>query len=550
MDFQKEIIKLLEKHVKNPTLEIPPSKELGDYAFPCFPLAREYKKNPIEIAQDLHKKIKPTKAIEKITVNGGYLNFFINKELLAEEVINQILKEKEKYGNSHLGKNKTIVIDMSSPNIAKPFGIGHLRSTIIGNSLSEIHKKLGFKTIKINYLGDWGTQFGKLIVGYKKFGSATKLKKNPIEHLLEVYVKANSEEYEDEARAWFKKLELGDKEALKLWKFFRELSIKEFDKIYKILGIKFDVNSGESYYNNKMQSTIKELKTKNLLEESEEALVVNLEKYNLEVCLIQKKDGTTLYATRDITAAIDRYKKYKFEKMLYEVGSEQQLHFKQFFKVLELLGYKWAKNCIHIEHGLYLDKEGKKFATRKGKTVFMEEILQETIDLAKKTIEKKNPKLKNKDEIARKIAIGAIFFGDLKNKRNNNIIFDIERFLDFEGDTGPYLQYSYARANSILEKVKTKKTTFKLKNLEEPEIELIKKLSAFPDIVNQSYTHLNPAIIANYSTELAQNFNEFYHKCPVINSEYKEQRISIVKAFMYIIKESLSLLGIETVQEM
>ncbi|MFA5176322.1 MAG: arginine--tRNA ligase [Candidatus Nanoarchaeia archaeon] len=549
MDFQKEIIKLLEKHVKNPTLEMPPSKELGDYAFPCFPLAREYKKNPIEIAQDLHKKIKPTQAIEKITVNGGYLNFFINKELLAEQVVNQILKEKEKYGNSNLGKNKTIVIDLSSPNIAKPFGIGHLRSTIIGNSLSEIHKKLGFKTIKINYLGDWGTQFGKLIVGYKKWGSAAKLKKNPIEHLLEVYVKANSEEYEDEARAWFKKLESGDKEALKLWKFFRELSIKEFDKIYKLLGIKFDVNSGESYYNNKMESTIKELKDKNLLEESEEALVVNLEKYNLGVCLIQKRDGTTLYATRDITAAIDRYKKYKFEKMLYEVGSEQQLHFKQFFKVLELLGYKWIKDCIHVDHGLYLDKEGKRFATRKGKTIFMEDILQETIDLAKKIILKKNPKLKNKDEIARKVAIGAIFFGDLKNRRTHSIIFDIERFLDFEGDTGPYLQYSYARANSILEKTK-KVTKFKIKNLEESEIELVKKLSTFPDIVNQAYTHLNPATIANYSIELAQSFNEFYHKCPVIKSEYKEQRIALVLAFMYIIKESLSLLGIETVQEM
>ena len=341
---------------------------------------------------------------------------------------------------------------MSSPNIAKPFGIGHLRSTIIGNSISEIQKKLGYKIIKINYPGDWGTQFGKMIIGYKVFGNAEELKKNPIKHMLEIYVKANSEEFEQQARDEFLKLEQGDKESLKLWKMFKDLSFKEFNKLYEIMGIKFDVVSGESFYNKKMLEVMNELEKKGLLKESEGAKIVDLNEYNLGVCLIQKSDGATLYATRDIAAAMDRYQKYKFDKMIYEVGQEQKLHFQQFFKVLELLGNKWAKDCVHVYHGLYLDKDGKKFATRKGKTVFMEDILNETIFLAEKTITEKNPELKNKEEVARKVAIAAIFYGDLKNNRTNDMIFDIDNFLEFEGNTGPYLQYSYARASSILKK--------------------------------------------------------------------------------------------------
>ncbi|MDD5149096.1 MAG: arginine--tRNA ligase, partial [Flavobacterium sp.] len=422
-------------------IEIPPNSEMGDFSFPCFHLAKDLKKNPVVISSELALQIQKNipKEISEIKSIGPYLNFFIDKKILAENIIKKILKEKEKFGNSNEGKGKKIVVDMSSPNIAKPFGIGHLRSTIIGNSISEIYKKVGYKTIKINYLGDWGTQFGKIIVGYKKFGSAEKLKANPIKHLLEIYVKANQEKYEEESRQWFKKLEDGDKEATKLWKMFRELSLKDFEKIYKILGIKFDVISGESIYNKKMENTIQELKNKNLLVKSEGAFIIDLKKFNLGVALIQKTDGATLYATRDLTAAIDRFNKYKFSKMIYEVGAEQKLHFQQIFKILELLGYSWAKDCVHVSHGLYLDKDGKKFATRHGKTIFMEEILNETIELAKKTILIKNPKLKNKDDVAKKIALAAIFFGDLKNNRTNDIIFDIEKFLEFEGDTGPYL---------------------------------------------------------------------------------------------------------------
>ena len=530
-------------------IEIPPDSLMGDFAFPCFFLSSKLRKNPNEIAIKIKNEIKNIpKDISEIKVSGPYLNFFVDKKILAVNLIKRVLKEKEKYGNSNEGKGKTIVIDMSSPNIAKPFGIGHLRSTIIGNSISNIAKSQEYKTIKINYLGDWGTQFGKIIVGYKKIGNDKELKKDSAKYMLKWYIEGNKKEYEEDARKWFKKLEDGDKETLKLWKMFKDLSIKDFEKIYKILGVKFDVISGESFYNNKMDKTIKELKLKKLLEQSEGALVVNLDKYNLGVCLIQKTDGATLYATRDLTAAIERYDKYKFSKIIYEVGQEQKLHFQQVFKVLELMGYKFSKECVHTSHGLYLDEDGKKFATRKGKTIFMEDILNETIEIAKKKIQEKNTDLKNKNEIARKIAIAAIFYGDLKNQRTNDIVFNIERFLDFDGNTGPYLQYSYARASSILRKAG--KNTKKSKALNEKEIALIKKINDFPEVVKKSYEHLFPNLIANYSFELAQKFNEFYHSCPVIGSENEQFRLKLVEAFRITIKKSLYLLGIEVMEEM
>lgn len=545
------IVKILKKHfpIDENLIEIPPNPELGDYAFPCFSLAKTEKKSPLLIAQELAEKIRKElpKEISNVDSKAGYVNFFLDKKILTEKALKEIFKKD--FGKSSEGKGKTIAIDLSSPNIAKPFGIGHLRSTIIGNSISNIAKFLGYKTIKINYLGDWGTQFGKLIVGYKKWGNEKELENNTIKHLLEIYVKANQEEYEQEARDWFKKLEDGDKEALKLWKKFRELSLKEFNEIYKILGVEFDVWSGESEYNDKMEATVEELKKKGLLEESDNAQVVNLEKYNLGVCLIKKSDGATLYATRDITAAIDRYKKYKFSKMIYEVGQEQKLHFQQFFKVLELMGYDFAKNCVHVYHGLYLDADGKKFATRKGKTVFMKDILEETIELAKKTIKEKNPKLKNKNEIARRVAIAAIFYGDLRNNRTNDVIFDIERFLEFEGNTGPYLLYSYARASSVTNKAK-KEGKIKILDLKDQEIKLIKKLEDFPKIVKDAYKHLTPNIVANYSFELAQAFNEFYHTCPVLGSQEEAFRLKLVEAFKIVMKKSLDLLGIQEVEEM
>lgn len=545
-----KITKIKKEEIES-ILETPPSPELGDYSFPCFSLAKSLKKNPIEIAKELSLKIK-SKDLEKVEAKGPYLNFFLNKDKFTSETLRKILKEREKYGSSSIGKKKTITIDLSAPNIAKPFGIGHLRSTIIGNSISNICKCLGYKTVKINYLGDWGTQFGKLIVAYKKFGDEKSLKKDPIKYLLDLYIKGNDEQYESEAREWFKKLESGDKNAILLWKKFKDLSLKEFEKIYSLLEVKFDVTSGESFYNNKMDSVVNDLEKKGFLEESEGAKIVNLEKLGMGVCLIKKSDGATLYATRDLAAAIDRYKKYKFSKMIYEVGQEQKLHFQQVFKILELLGYPWAKDCIHVYHGLYLDKDGKKFATREGKTVFMSEVIDETISIAKSEILKRE-KLSEKEleERAKKIALSAIIYGDLKNYRANDIVFDIERFLSFEGNTGPYLLYTYARAKSILRKAKYKQTTsFDAKSISQKEKEVISQLSAFPDIVIQAYKSLSPNLIANYAFQLAQSFNEYYHSEQVIGSEKEKFKLVLVDSFSQVLKNSLHLLGIRTLEKM
>lgn len=553
------VINLLKQQTKIPKekilslLEIPKDPKLGDYAFPCFTLAKQFRKNPADIAKDIVHKMENILEFEKVEAIGGYVNIFVNRTVLAEETLEQIQKEKNSYGSSNLGKGKRIVIDMSSPNIAKPFGIGHLRSTIIGNSLASISSFLGFKTTKINYLGDWGTQFGKLIVGYTRFGNKEKLKKSPMTHLLELYVKVNEDETLDEAsRAAFRDLENGDKNATKLWKLFKEISLKEFDKIYKIINIKFDVTEAESEYAWKKKNIILLLKRKNLLEMSENAAIVNLEKYGLGVALIEKADSASLYTTRELAAAIDRHKKYKFNRMLYETGSEQKLHFSQIFKLLELLGYDWAKNCVHVDHGLYLDNDGKKFATRKGKTVFMLDILNETQELAKSELQKRY-KLQKK-EIERRanaIANAAIFYGDLKNYRANNMVFDIERFVSFEGNTGPYLLYAYARARSILRKAKYKQSgKYKIHDLSDMEKSLVFQLSNFPNVVIEAYNGFAPNIIANYAFQLAQLFNEFYHSNPVIGSENEQFRLALVGSFSQVLKNALDLLGISVLEEM
>ncbi|PIN93515.1 arginine--tRNA ligase [Candidatus Pacearchaeota archaeon CG10_big_fil_rev_8_21_14_0_10_31_24] len=547
-----KVTKLSDEEISS-LIEVPKNSDLGDYAFPCFSLAKSFKKSPAEIAQDLIKKITLPKEFEKVEFKGPYLNFFVNKKILAKNTLDLIKKQKDNYGSSTLGKNKKIVIEFSSPNIAKPFGIGHLRSTIIGNSISNICKFQGYKIIKINYLGDWGTQFGKLITGYTKFGDKKALKENPIQHLLELYVLVNqSPDLEQEARDWFKKLEQGDKTAIALWKTFKELSLKEFDKIYKLLNVKFDVISGESNYNSKMNEILKDLQKNNLLEKSEGAQIVNLEEYGLGVSIIQKSDGTTLYATRDIATAKDRYEKYKFHKMIYEVGSEQKLHFKQFFKILELLGNNWAKDCIHIDHGLYLAEDGKRFSTRQGKTIFMADIFSETIDLAKNELQRRgNLENKELEKRSKAIALSAILYGDLKNYRANNSIFDINKFLSFEGDTGPYLLYTYARSKSILTKAKFNlKKIFNIAEVSDKEKNLITLLVSFPDMVKNSYDSLAPNIIANYAFSLAQSFNEFYHEEKVIGSKNEQFKLNIVYSFSQVLKNSLTLLGIPVLESM
>ena len=389
--LKKKKINLKKEEIER-YLEVPPSLEMGDYAFPCFFLSEKLKEDPHETALELRELIGnfPETEFEDIQIQGPYLNFFFNRKNLARKIVWEAITQKEKYGRTNIGKKQKVIVEFSSPNIAKPFGIGHLRSTIIGNSIANIFEFEGFKVVRINYLGDWGTQFGKIILGFDKFGSQEKLDKNPIKHMLDLYVKiSKNKKYENEAREWFKKLEEKDQTATNLWRAFRELSLEEFMKFYKELQIDFDVYESESDYQAKMQKVIEFLKKKNLVQKSEGALVVDLDKYGLGKALIQKSDEATLYLTRDLTAAISRHNKYNFSKMIYEVGQEQKLYFKQLFKILEVMGFKWAKNCIHVDHGLYLGKNKKKFATREGKTVFMRDILDETISLAKKEILKR-----------------------------------------------------------------------------------------------------------------------------------------------------------------
>ena len=557
------VVKVLKKALKEKGLNLKneeienmieiPSPDRGDYAFPCFFLSERLKEEPAQIALELRKKIgnPPVMEFEDIQTSGPYINFFVNRKSLARQAVWDVLTQKKNFGKSDVGERKKVVVEFSSPNITKPFGIGHLRSTIIGNSLANIFRFRGFNVVRINYIGDWGTQFGRLLVGYEKFGSEKRLQKNPIQHLLQIYIKANKKTYAKKAREWFKKLEERDRKATILWRLFKTYSIKEFKDVYKRLGVSFDVYEAESLYNKKSKTILKELREKKLLKKSDGALVVNLKKYGLGVCLIEKSDGTTLYVTRDLAAAIARAKKYKFKKMIYEVGQEQKLYFNQLFKILELMGYGWAKNCVHVDHGLYLGKNGKRFATRKGKMVFMEDVLDKTTSLAKKEIKKRIKRI-SKTELEKRaliVAIAAIFYGDLKNNRAKDIVFDIKKFVSFEGDTGPYLLYSYARASSILRKT-TNKDKFRVYDVHPKEVALSKKLSNFPEVVSKAYRNLNPSIIANYSYQLAQLFNEFYHHCPVIGSKQEAFRLALVASFRQVLKNSLELLGIKTLEEM
>ncbi|MFH1326907.1 MAG: arginine--tRNA ligase [archaeon] len=562
--MKKLVVDVLEKALKKKELkisreqieskiEVPPNIEMGDYAFPCFFLAEKLKQDPHQIALLIRNKIQTPAAtdFDDITVAGPYINFFLDRKNMARKVVWEAITKKKDYGKSNLGKKQKIVVEFSSPNIAKPFGIGHLRSTIIGNSIANISEFIGYKVYKLNYFGDWGTQFGKILFGYNKFGNDKTLLKDPLKHLLNVYVKANRKIYDPGSREWFKKLENKDRKAMMLWKIFREKSMKEFGIIYKELGIKFNYYDAESLHNKGMQEVMQELTKKELLKKSKGALIVDLSKENLGVSLIKKSDGTTLYATRDLAAAIARYKKYKFNKMIYEVGQEQTLYFKQLFKVLELMGYGWAKNCLHVDHGLYLDKKGKKFATRKGKTFFLKDILKDTIELAKKEIQIRTKKI-SKTELekrAKKIAVAAIFYGDLKNHRRNNIVFDLKKFVSFEGDTGPYILYSYARASSIIRK-SGEPGKFQIYDLEKKEIELAKKISQFQDTVVKGFNSMAPSLIANYCYELSKIFNEFYHSSPVIGSKEESFRLALVEAFKQTLKNALTLLGIETLEEM
>jgi len=560
MDFENKVKKLLVGvgvKLEGVELEIPPDSKMGDYAFPCFELARVKKKNPVEIAKDIAKKIKPDSFVEKIEAAGGYVNFFVKRGVFIEGVLSEVLEKEEEYGSSCVGGGKIVCFDYSHPNVAKPFGIGHLRSTIIGNSLYRIHNFLGYKSVGLNYLGDWGTQFGKLIVAYNKWGEKKKLEKGMIKYMHELYVKFHKESEKDdnlnvEARAAFSRLEGGGKEEMRLWKMFRDESVTDFKRLYGVLGVgEFDSYDGESSVTPLIAGVMKELNRKKLLEESEGALVVNLEKYELPPCLIKKSDGATLYSTRDIAGAINRQKVYKFEKMVYNVGEEQKLYFEQLFRVLSLMGHKWVDRCVHAYHGMYLGEDGKRFRTRKGGVIFMEDVIKDGVEKVLKIIEEKNPKLKDKEEVARKVGVGAIKFADLKNDRVKGIVFDLDKMLDFEGDTGPYLQYTYVRCNSILRKAKSGGYDVGLLK-DDREFLLIKKLSGFGDVVVRCAKELKPHYLAGYLIEVARLFNEFYRECPVLKAKkgLRESRLALVKAVKCVLGNGLGLLGIDVLEEM
>lgn len=533
-------------------IEVPTYAHLGDYALPCFPLAKKLRKSPVLIAEELAGLIQDPN-IEKVEAVHGYVNIFMKRTGFAQSVMNTILYEVNQYGSSNVGGGGVVTIDMSSPNIAKPFSMGHLRSTVIGNSIALLHEKSGFRPVKINYLGDWGTQFGKLLVAYRLWGNEKDVHEAPIKTLLSLYIRFHEEAQQDESlndqgRAAFKSLEDGQPEALALWKWFRTESLKEFQKIYDVLGVSFDSSKGEAYYNDKMEAVVEKLQQKNLLIESDGALVVDVGEH-IPPCLIKKSDGATLYATRDITAAIDRHNTHQFVKSLYVVGNEQSLHFVQLKAVLNKMGYEWTDTIQHIPFGLIL-KDGKKLSTRKGKIVLLEEVLNEAIQLAEATINEKNPSLLNKKEVAKAIGVGAIIFSDVKQHRKHDIEFDLKKMLQTEGETGPYVQYSYARACSILRKAGVV-SDFTVEDVNDHEWEIIKCLEQFPSVVNRATTALDPSLIAKYAVELAQLFNSFYGNVQIVStSNLMDYRVSLVQSVVIVLEEALRLLGIKAPKEM
>ncbi|WP_027109031.1 arginine--tRNA ligase [Lacticigenium naphthae] len=564
MDYKKPVAQALHETLKEDLsydeiyslLEKPKMAAHGDLAFPTFSLAKLYRKSPAQIAGDLKESVTAPIIKDSETV-GPYLNFFLDKTLISREVLNEVLDQKDKYGSHTIGENKNVPVDMSSPNIAKPMSLGHLRSTVIGNSLSEIFTKMGYNTIKINHIGDWGTQFGKLIVAYKRWGHEEEVRANPISELLRLYVKFHAEaetdiELENEGRLWFRKLEEGNEEAWELWTWFREESLKEFKKIYTRLNISFDSYSGEAFYNDKMDKVIDLLEEKNLLSVNRGAHIVDLDKYNLNPALIKKSDGATLYITRDLAAAFYRKENYNFAHSLYVVGQEQSNHFNQLKAVLKEMGYDWADDIHHIPFGL-ITQGGRKLSTRKGQVVLLEEVLNEAVEQAKKQINEKNPEIENKDEIAEQVGVGAVVFHDLKNDRLNSFDFTIEEVVQFEGETGPYVQYTRARGMSILRKAGQMTfdpaDTYSL--TDEYSWDVIKLIQEMPEAVMRAYNKFEPSVIAKHAISLAQAFNRFYANVRVLDEhEEKNSRLALVYAVTEVIKEDLRLLGVQSPNQM
>lgn len=561
--MKTKVAALLNNNIENmtiddilPLIEIPPKSDLGDFSFPCFRLAKAYKKAPPIIAEELKKQIGDVDFLERIEVQGGYLNFYVDKSTFAKSIVDNYLNSSN-YGGSSEGEGKSICIDYSSPNVAKNFHIGHLRTTIIGNSLYKIYSRLGYNVVRINHLGDWGTQFGKLIVAYKRWGSKEDVEANGIDALMNIYVKfhdeaENDSSLEDEARAWFVKMEQGNEEALSIWQWFLDISMKEFIRVYELLGMEFDYYTGESFYRDKTADVIKRLEDRGLLVESEGAKIVSLDDYDMPPCLIAKKDGSSIYATRDLAALFYRKETFNFEKCLYVTGLEQKLHFAQVFKVIELMGYDWYQGLAHIPYGLVSLKSGK-LSTRRGNVLYAEDILNESIQKIRDIIEEKNADLPDKETVSHQVGVGAILFNDLYNQRIKDVIFDWEKILNFDGETGPYVQYTYARAASVLRKIGEVKPDIDYAVLtDDASITLLKEISRFPEVVKDASEKYEPFIISRYAVAIAQAFNKFYHDCQinVANENVKNTRANLVLIAKTIIKDALDLLGISCPEQM
>ncbi|WP_334075881.1 MULTISPECIES: arginine--tRNA ligase [Paenibacillus] len=579
MDWFKKIVaeqiarvleEITEQEIRD-LLEIPRDASMGDLSFPCFTLAKKRKASPAGIARELeeglHARGIAGSGLIKVSSQTGYVNFSLDHAAVAEAILPGILESGERYGAGDIGAGKTVVIDFSSPNIAKPFHVGHLRSTVIGSALYRIYSYLGYRCVGINHLGDWGTQFGKLITAYLRWGTASRLEEAAIDELLGLYVRFHEEAdkdpaLEDEAREWFVKMEQGDEEAKKLWRRFVDVSLAEFQKIYDRLGVRFDFVTGESFYNEYMDDVVRELREKRLLEEDEGAWLVRLEEYGMPPALILKKDGSSLYPTRDIAAALYRKRTFGFHKALYVTDYSQSLHFSQWFKVIERMGYGWASELVHVPFGR-VSLEGEAMSTRRGKVVRLEEVLDQAVSKIREIIEEKNPKLENKEEVARQVGVGAVIFNDLRGNRIKDIDFSWKEALSFEGETGPYVQYTYARACSVL-RMGTGTEDLHGLNLRpgidwdpqrlscEAEFRMIKQLGLFPEVVGQAAAKLEPSLITRYLVDTAQAFNRFYHDCPILKEEasLRIARLALVQGVRITLKTGLGLIGLQAPERM
>lgn len=565
VNYKEEIAKALSEKIDMMSydellglVEHPKNTEMGDYAFPCFKLAKAFRKAPNVIAEELASSFGDSIMFDKVKAVSGFLNFTVNSEHYAKNVIEEVLDKGGLYGASNYGAGKKTIIEYSSVNIAKPFHMGHIRSTMIGESLHRIYKFLGYDTVAVNHLGDYGTQFGKLIVAYKLWGNREIIEADPIPELLKIYVKFHDEaenkpELEDEARTWFTKLENNDPEAVELWTLFKDMSLKVFNRVYGKLGVTFDSYAGESFYSDKMPAIIQELRTKSIVEKSEGAEIVNLEPYGLTPALITKKDGSSLYLTRDLAAAKYRKDTYDFDKNIYVVGSAQKLHFQQWIKIVELMGYDWYKDCVHVEFGMVSLEEGA-LSTRKGNVVFLEDVLDKAVEQTLAIINEKNPNLENKETIAKQIGIGAVVFQELYTSRTKDYAFSLDKTLSFEGETGPYVQYTHARACSVLRKVDDANavTPDYSALTDEASKDVVRTLSKFGEIVLLAHKNYEPHTVARYAVELAQTFNRFYHDNPILvdDAGVKAARVALVKAVKTVLKNALALVCLEAPEKM